>query len=67
MLLKTADYMKQHKMAEPGAKLVLSGIIAPRKQQIREALVRYDFRFERTETENDWVAILATYAPKARS
>lgn len=54
-------------LLKPGAKLVLSGIIAPREQEIREALVRYDFRFERTETENDWVAILATYAPKARS
>jgi len=43
----------------PGAPLVLSGIIAPRADEVRAALAAHGFRIEREATENDWVAILA--------
>ena len=43
----------------PGAPLILSGIIAPRADEVREALAAHGFRIERELTENDWVAIVA--------
>ena len=47
----------------PGARLVLSGIIAPRADEIKAALGTYGFRFVREVTENDWVALLAVCTP----
>ncbi|MBQ7407212.1 MAG: 50S ribosomal protein L11 methyltransferase [Clostridia bacterium] len=42
----------------PGAPLILSGIIAPRKQDVIEAASAQGFLVEREESENDWVALL---------
>jgi ribosomal protein L11 methyltransferase len=42
----------------PGAPLILSGIIAPRKEDVIAAAAAVGFRVEREETENDWVALL---------
>lgn len=42
----------------PGAPLILSGIIAPRKQDVIEAAAAQGFLVEREESENDWVALL---------
>ena len=44
---------------EDGAPLILSGIIAPRADDVREGLRAVGFSVEREITENDWVAILA--------
>lgn len=41
-----------------GAPLILSGIICDRVDQVRTELDRLGFRIERTEQENDWVAML---------
>ena len=42
----------------PGAPLILSGIIAPRKEDVIEAAAAQGFAVEREENENDWVALL---------
>jgi ribosomal protein L11 methyltransferase len=42
----------------PGAPLILSGIIAPRKEDVIAAAAAVGFFVEREETENDWVALL---------
>ena len=42
-----------------GAPLILSGIIAPRADDVREGLCAIGYRVEREITENDWVAMLA--------
>ncbi len=42
-----------------GAPLILSGIIAPRADDVREGLSVCGFTVEREITENDWVAMLA--------
>lgn len=42
----------------PGAPLILSGIIAPRKEDVIAAAAAVGFHVEREETENDWVALL---------
>jgi len=41
-----------------GAPLILSGIIAPRRDEVMAEAEKYGFRVEREETENDWVALL---------
>ncbi len=46
----------------PGAPLILSGIIAPRKEDVVAAAAQYGFAVEREETENDWVALLVRRA-----
>lgn len=46
----------------PGAPLILSGIIAPRADEIREAVRAEGFAIERELTENDWVAMLVRRA-----
>ncbi|MBQ7314605.1 MAG: 50S ribosomal protein L11 methyltransferase [Clostridia bacterium] len=48
-----------HRYLKPGAPLILSGIIEPRADEVREALRANGFRIDREQTENDWVAILA--------
>lgn len=48
-----------HRYLKPGAPLILSGIIEPRADEVREALCAHGFRIDREQTENDWVAILA--------
>ena len=42
----------------PGAPLILSGIIAPRKEDVISAAEAVGFFVEREENENDWVALL---------
>ncbi len=42
----------------PGAPLILSGIIAPRKEDVISAAAAQGFLVEREEAENDWVALL---------
>ena len=44
---------------EDGAPLILSGIIAPSADAVREGLAKNGFTVEREITENDWVAMLA--------
>ena len=46
----------------PGAPLILSGIIAPRKEDVIAAAAQYGFLVEREEQENDWVALLVRRA-----
>lgn len=46
----------------PHAPLILSGIIAPRKDDVITAAAAYGFTVEREETENDWVALLVRRA-----
>lgn len=52
MLPDMRDYLKD------GAPLILSGIIEPRADEIREAVAKYGFHVERELRENDWVALL---------
>ncbi len=54
MLPDMGRYLKPH------APLILSGIIAPRADEVRRALAQYGFAVERELSENDWIAILAT-------
>jgi ribosomal protein L11 methyltransferase len=42
-----------------GAPLILSGIIEPRADEVRECVKKHGFSIVREEKENDWVAILA--------
>ncbi len=49
-------------LLSPGAPLILSGIIAPRKEDVIAAAAAEGFRVEREETENDWVALLVRRA-----
>ncbi len=42
-----------------GAPLILSGIIEPRADEVRECVKKHGFSIIREEKENDWVAILA--------
>ena len=44
---------------EVGAPLILSGIIAPRADEVREAVRAAGFEIVREEQENDWLAIMA--------
>lgn len=46
----------------PGAPLILSGIIAPRKEDVIAAAAAHGFLVEREENENDWVALLVRRA-----
>ncbi len=46
----------------PGAPLILSGIIAPRKEDVIAAAKAEGFIVEREENENDWVALLVRRA-----
>ena len=44
---------------EDGAPLILSGIIAPRADEVRDCVKKYGFNIIREEQENDWIAIMA--------
>ena len=46
----------------PGAKVILSGIIRERAEEMEQALVNLGYTIIRTEYENDWTAILAERA-----
>ncbi len=46
------------KYLKEGAPLVLSGIIDPRAEEVRECVREHGFTIVREEKENDWVAIL---------
>ena len=47
------------KYLRDGAPLILSGIIEPRADEVRECVKKHGFSIVREEKENDWVAILA--------
>ena len=49
------------KYLKEGAPLILSGIIAPRADEVRAAVRAEGFTIEREVTENDWVAMLARW------
>ena len=42
----------------PGSPLILSGIIAPRRDEVLECAEKYGYRLVREERENDWVGLL---------
>ena len=48
------------KYVKPDGKIILSGIISPRAEEIREAVQKYGYRILREETENDWLAMIIT-------
>jgi ribosomal protein L11 methyltransferase len=52
MLPEVRAYLKT------GAKLILSGIVAEREDEVRAAAEKSGFRVLRAEYENDWVALL---------
>ncbi len=41
-------------------KVILSGIISPRAEEIRDAVKKYGYRIVSEESENDWLAMLIT-------
>ncbi len=53
MMPDISDYLAD------GAPLILSGIIEPRADEVREAVRAAGFRIVREEQENDWLAIMA--------
>ena len=53
MMPDIPDYLNE------GAPLILSGIIAPRAEEVREAVKANGFTIIREEQENDWLAIMA--------
>ena len=53
MMPDISDYLNE------GAPLILSGIIAPRADEVREAVKANGFTIVREEQENDWLAIMA--------
>ena len=53
MMPDISDYL------EVGAPLILSGIIEPRADEVREAVRAAGFEIVREEQENDWLAIMA--------
>ena len=53
MMPDISDYLKD------GAPLILSGIIAPRADEVRESVKKHGFTIIREEQENDWLAIMA--------
>ena len=52
MLPDISDYVKRD------GKIILSGIIAPRADEVREALKKYGYKIIKEENENDWLAML---------
>lgn len=46
------------KYLNDGAPLILSGIILPRADEVREAIAKNGFKTVREERENDWLAIM---------
>ena len=53
MMPDIGDYLVE------GAPLILSGIIAPRADEVRESVKKHGFEIVREEKENDWLAIMA--------
>lgn len=53
LLPEVGDYMK------PGARIIASGIVAARSEEVRRALAENGFTVLEERQENDWVAILA--------
>ena len=53
MMPDISDYLAD------GAPLILSGIIAPRADEVRASLKEHGFGIVREEKENDWIAIMA--------
>lgn len=47
-----------HEYVKADGKIILSGIIAPRADEIREALKKYGYTVIKEENENDWLAML---------
>ena len=52
MLPDISDYVKRD------GKIILSGIIAPRADEVREAVKKYGYKIIKEENENDWLAML---------
>ena len=48
------------KYVKRDGKIILSGIISPRAEEIREAVKKYGYKILCEETENDWLAMLIT-------
>ena len=48
------------KYVKADGKVILSGIISPRADEIREAVKKYGYKIVREESENDWLAMLIT-------
>lgn len=46
------------RVMKAGARMILSGIIAPRAEEIRAAVATHAFRLIEERAENDWVALL---------
>ena len=47
-----------HGYVKADGKIILSGIIAPRADEIREALKKYGYTNIKEENDNDWLAML---------
>ena len=47
-----------HDYVKADGKIILSGIIAPRADEVREALKKYGYSIIKEENENDWLAML---------
>ena len=52
-----------HGYVTDGARVILSGIIGERADEIRTAMTALSYRFEREVSDNDWYAMLFTYKP----
>ena len=52
MLPDISDYVKAD------GRIILSGIISPRADEIREAVKKYGYKIIKEEVENDWLAML---------
>ena len=50
------------KYVKPDGKIILSGIISPRADEIREAVKSFGYKIIKEEVENDWLAMLVTKA-----
>ena len=49
-----------HSYVKEDGKIILSGIIAPRADEIRDAVKKYGYKVIKEENENDWLAMLIT-------
>ncbi len=49
-----------NRYVKPEGKIILSGIISPRAEEIREAVKKHGYKILCEETENDWLAMVIT-------
>ena len=50
------------KYVKDDGKIILSGIISPRADEVRDAVKEYGYKIVKEEVENDWLAMLITKA-----